>query len=353
MPRTRSLAWAELKIGVLTIVAVTIAALTIFLLTGERGFFWQRYNLKTRFSNVAGLKPGSPVRVAGVEVGSVHAVAIVGEQVEVTFEVNRSYRDRITSASTATLGSVSLLGEAAVDITPSTRGTPIPEWGYVPQGRAAAQLSDITTQAAQGLEELTALVHDARAGRGTVGRLMTDDQLYGELRRFVATANDLTTGLKEGRGSLGRLMSDRATADALQASLQNIEQLTRQLGAGEGSLGKLLKDDSFSRSLTAATANLEAVAGKLNRGEGTAGKLVNDPALFNRLNALSQRIDDLINRLNTLVNHLENGEGTAGQLLKDKQLYENMNKVVTELHTLIRNIEKDPRKYLNVRISIF
>ena len=57
MPRTRSLAWSELKIGVLTIVALVIAAVTIFMLTGGSGFFWQRYTLKTRFANVAGLKP--------------------------------------------------------------------------------------------------------------------------------------------------------------------------------------------------------------------------------------------------------------------------------------------------------
>jgi len=50
MPRTRSLAWSELKIGLLTIIALVIAVATIFLLTGGRGFFWQRYNLKTRFN---------------------------------------------------------------------------------------------------------------------------------------------------------------------------------------------------------------------------------------------------------------------------------------------------------------
>ena len=119
MPRTRSLAWSELKIGVLTIVAIVIAVTTIFLLTGGRGFFWQRYNLKTRFDDVAGLKSGSPVRVAGVEVGTVTSVdEFVGEQIDVTFEVNKSMRERITSRSTAYLGSVSLLGESAVDISP-------------------------------------------------------------------------------------------------------------------------------------------------------------------------------------------------------------------------------------------
>ena len=110
MPRTRSLAWAELKIGVLTIIAIVIAAVTIFMLTGSRGFFWQRYNLKTRFTNVAGLKAGSPVRVAGKEVGLVTAVELAAEDVEVVFEVNEEVQSRITTDSVAKLGSISLAG---------------------------------------------------------------------------------------------------------------------------------------------------------------------------------------------------------------------------------------------------
>src|SRR5262245_26636787 len=125
MPRTRSLVWAELKTGVMTIVAVVIAVTLIFTLTGARGFFWQRYHLKTRFANVAGLNAGSPVRVAGYEVGAVTDVTMVGDQVEVTFEVNQNMRDRITAKSVAKLGSVSLLGESAVDITPASGAPPI------------------------------------------------------------------------------------------------------------------------------------------------------------------------------------------------------------------------------------
>src|SRR5213082_345348 len=131
MPRTRSLAWSELRIGVLTIAAIVIAALLIFSLTGSRGFFWQRYTLKTRFPNAAGLAAGSPVRVAGVQVGSVKGVALAGDQVDVIFDVNKTVRSRITDRSVAFLGSVSLLGTSAVDITPATSGTPIPDYGYV------------------------------------------------------------------------------------------------------------------------------------------------------------------------------------------------------------------------------
>src|ERR1700733_69581 len=140
MPRTRSLAWSELKLGVLTIVAVIIGGVTIVMLTGSRGFFWQQYSLKARFSNVAGLKKGSPVRVAGIAVGTVSDWEFVGDDVDVTIRVNREVRDRITNNSVARLGSISLLGESAVDLTPSTRGTPIPEWGYVPPGHTSAPI---------------------------------------------------------------------------------------------------------------------------------------------------------------------------------------------------------------------
>ena len=346
MPRTRSLAWSELRIGVLTVVALAIAGVLIFSLTGTRGFFWQRYELRTKFPDVAGLTPGSPVRVAGVEVGSVKSVALDGEQVEVGFEVNKDVRDRITDRSVATLGSVSLLGQAAVDIKPATTGTPIPAGGYVPSTKTKGSIADVSESAQSGLEEVTGLVRDIRAGRGTVGKLMTEDQLYTELQRFVASANDVTGAIKSGRGSLARLINDPATVNALNGSLKNLQDMTARINAGEGSLGKLVKDPAFADSLTGATTNLKTLTDRLNSGQGTAGKLLTDSALYDRLNQLSGRLDEVITKLN-------NGEGTVGLLLKDKQLYENMNKTVLDFQALLEAIKKDPKHYLNIKVSIF
>ena len=295
MPRTRSLAWSELKLGVLTITALIIAAITIFLVTGGRGFFWQRYTLKTKFPNVAGLKSGSPVRLAGVEIGSVLDTPFSGEQVDVIFEVNKSYRDRITTMSTTKLGSVSLLGEAAVDITPSSAGTPIPDGGYVPTGKAAAQLSDVTDQASAGIVELSGLIHDLREGHGTAGKLLTDDQLYLNVQQFVSTTNDLVKSIREGRGTLGKLVTDRKTADELDAILVNINRLTTDLNAGQGSMGKLLKDQAFADNLTGVTSSLKDLTDRLSRGEGTAGKFLTDPVALQPVefgDQTSRRPDD-------------------------------------------------------------
>jgi phospholipid/cholesterol/gamma-HCH transport system substrate-binding protein len=58
-------------------------------------------------------------------------------------------------------------------------------------------------------------------------------------------------------------------------------------------------------------------------------------------------------RFDQLLASLNEGQGTAGQLLKDRQLYENMNGAVTDLRTLIADVRKDPKKFLNVKVSIF
>lgn len=346
MPRTRSLAWAQLKIGIVALIAIALAIAMIFLVSGEGGMFWQRYNLKTVFTEIPGLKEGAPVRVAGVEVGSVTALEFIGDRVEVTLQLGKEHQPRVTNTSTATLGSVSLLGEAAVDITASSRGTPIPEWGYVPSARTVGSLSDVTTQATRSLEEATKLIAGIREGRGTVGRLFTDEQLYREINQFVDAAENVARNLSEGRGTIGRLTRDPAAAQALEGSLRNLEVVTGRIRAGEGSLGRLVNDDEFAKSLSATTTNLDAVTGRLSRGEGTAGKLITDEALYNRLNSMADRLDKV-------TANLQQGEGTAGQLLQDKQLYENMNGAVGELRQLVRDIRADPRKYLNVRVSLF
>jgi phospholipid/cholesterol/gamma-HCH transport system substrate-binding protein len=346
MPRTRSLRWSELKIGVLAVVAIFIAAALILALGGEGGFFWQRYNLKVKFSNAGGVQIGSPVRVAGVTVGSVEDIQFVGSDVEMALELNEEMQDKVRTTSRATIGSVSLLGEGAVDITATTSGQPIPEWGYVPSDPPPAQLADVTAQANRGLTELTSLIQDVRAGRGTVGKLMTDEQLYTELRQFTSAARDVTDGLARGRGTLGQLLNNPESARQLEASLKNLTAITNKINAGQGTIGQLMNDPALAKNLTALTSNFESLSSKLNQGQGTMGKLVNEDVLYQRLNAVTANLEQLTARLNQ-------GQGTLGQLMNDKQLYDNMNRTVTEMQSLLADIRKDPKKFLNLRMSIF
>jgi phospholipid/cholesterol/gamma-HCH transport system substrate-binding protein len=346
MPRTRSLKWSELKIGIMAIVALLIAAALILALGGEGGFFWERYNLKVKFSNAGGVQRGSPVRVAGVTVGAVTDLQFSGSDVEMTLELREDMQQRVRTTSRATIGAVSLLGEGAVDISASTTGQPIPEWGYVPSDAPPAQLADVTAQANKGITELTALITDIRAGKGTVGKLMTDEQLYAELRQFTSAARQVTEGLQQGRGTLGQLLNNPESARQLEASLKNLTEITNKINAGQGSIGQLMNDPALAKNLNEVTANFSSLSARLNKGEGTMGQLMTNDALYKRLDAVTTNLELLTAKLNK-------GEGTMGQLMNDKQLYDNLNKTVSEMQALLTDIRRDPKKFLNLRMSIF
>lgn len=346
MARTRSLAWSQLKIGILAVGALVLATMLILAVGGQGGWPWNRYELKTRFTNVQGLKSGAVVRVAGVEVGKVTSVDFVEAEVEVRLEITNAMQERITDQSRAMIGSLSLLGEPIIDITPSSQGRRLVDGDFITSSRSAGQIADVAEGATQSLEQARLLLEDLRAGRGTVGKLFTDDALYRDIQSFVDAAESVAATISRGEGTLGLLARDPAAYRQLNAALTNLQTMTARINAGEGSLGQLLNDDALARSLSATSGSFERISGRLEKGEGTAGKLLTDQQLYDRINALSGRLD-------AVVSTLEKGEGTAGRLLHDAQLYENMNTTINEARALLADIRKDPRRYLNVRVSIF
>jgi phospholipid/cholesterol/gamma-HCH transport system substrate-binding protein len=345
MPRTRSLAWSELKVGIAGVVAILLLVVAIVAVGGEGGYFWQRYALKARFDNVQGLKAGAVVRLSGKEIGTVKSVDFSGSAVDVKFEVVKEVKPLITTESTAEIGSLSLLGEPIIDIRSGRGGTPLNPDDYV-KTTTAKGFADLSAQASTGIDQLNGLIADVRAGKGTLGKIVTDDALYAEMQAFVASAATVTKSIEAGRGTLGGLTKDPAAYNALKASLENLQAMTARINSGQGTLGRLVNDEATGKSLSDALTDARQITGRLSKGEGTAGKLLTDQQLYDRLNSMAGRVDQV-------VSGLEAGRGTAGQLLHDQQLYENMNKTVVELHALLEAIRKDPRKYLQVRVSIF
>ena len=346
MPRTRSLAWAQLRVGLLAIAGLVLAAMFIFMVGGQAGFAWQQYHLKTRFANVQGLKTGAVVRVAGVEVGKVDEIEFVGSEVEVVMAISDRMQKRITTDSRASIGTLSLLGAPVIDINPSGTGVPIGDWGYIRSRRPYGQLAEVAENATRGLEQATALLRDLRQGKGTIGRLFSDDELYRNVSSFVSSAEEVVATLNKAEGTMGKLIEDPEVYETLQRALGNLAEMTDRIKAGEGTVGRLVQHDALSRSLESTVDNLDDVSGKIRRGEGTMGKLANDPSLYTRIDGVSEKLDGLLLQL-------QKGEGTAGRLLQDKQLYENMNGAVSDLRALIADIRREPKKFLNMKMSLF
>src|SRR3972149_3627965 len=152
MPRTRSIAWSQLKLGILGVIAAALAVVIIVAVGGQGGFFWQRYPLKAQFTDAQGLRTGAVVRLAGKDVGQGTAVGFAGPVIEVQFEVSKKVRSLITEQSMASVGSTSLLGESILDLKAARAGAPLADWGYVPTEEAGTP-GDIASGAGRGLRQ--------------------------------------------------------------------------------------------------------------------------------------------------------------------------------------------------------
>src|ERR671913_391056 len=250
MARTHSLAWSQLKIGILVVAALGLATMLILAVGGQGGFAWERYALTTKFNDIAGLKTGAVVRVAGVDVGKVTEIQFTGTEVEVILEVNEAMQERITENSRASIGALSLLGEPLIAISVSGEGRRLVDGDFIPSTRAAAGIADMAAPVSAGVEEATKLIQDIRAGKGTVGKLMTDDAAYREFNALLVSTEGVIAGINRGEGTAGKLLKSDAAYQQFNAALTNMNEITKRIRAGEGSLGKLLADDAMAKSLT-------------------------------------------------------------------------------------------------------
>jgi phospholipid/cholesterol/gamma-HCH transport system substrate-binding protein len=286
--------------------------------------------------------------VGGVEVGTVKDVEFdrAGSgMVEVSMELDRRVEDRVTSASRATIGTLGLLGEKAVDITAAPGGTPLRDQQYI-TAAADDPFKGLLADAGESTQLLKRILARMDAGEGTIGKALRDEELYDRMNDVAVRLQAVMARLESPRGPLGRLVNDERMADQMAASVRSLHAVAARVEAGRGPLGVLTQDDEMAREIKAITRSMDDVARRLRAGEGTMGRLLKDDALYRRLETLAARLD-------TVMGRLEGTQGTAGRLMNDPQLYDNMNAAARDVRGLVSDMRRDPQKYLRVKLSLF
>jgi phospholipid/cholesterol/gamma-HCH transport system substrate-binding protein len=338
----------DLAVGAMFTLALVVLALGIMAVGEDSNFLKEDTEYVTVFPNADGLLVGAPVRMAGVQIGTVASIRLptdpAREGITVRFGVDPSYTERIRDDSKAGLRILQILtGEKFVEVSPgSPTAEPLPPGASIPaeeqreilaQGYAIAEdLTDIThalrdileplqegkgllggmiqdpefgkegLEAMRGsLENLEAITGELRAGRGAMGRLLTDEQLGAKLDDLARAIEELSTfaaELNRGTGALGELMredgaGERAIHDLAEAAA-TLERVATRIESGESAIGSLLAADcaDSGRSLCDTLRNLSEVTGKINRGEGTLGALVNERTLHDSAEEVVAGVND-------------------------------------------------------------
>src|SRR5215472_6377421 len=114
--------WSQLKVGVIAIVALAIAAVFIILLTSKRGLFTPYAELRTFMSDASGLQDGTPVRLNGITIGYLDRLRLTNTSdphrvVEFDMQVQEKYLSAIPTDSVAGIAASNLLGDKFINIT--------------------------------------------------------------------------------------------------------------------------------------------------------------------------------------------------------------------------------------------
>src|SRR5947208_6777181 len=96
MPSQQRVQWAQLKVGILSAVAMVITAVLIFLLTSQSNIITGDFLLRTYMEDSAGMAANAPVRLNGIFAGHIASVKLSGSRdpkrtVEIEMKISRAY----------------------------------------------------------------------------------------------------------------------------------------------------------------------------------------------------------------------------------------------------------------------
>lgn len=274
--------------GLVIFISIVIVLVSIITLAEKRIFFTKDYVIYVKFTDVIGLKDQSPVFMRGYRIGYVKQVEFEQDYVKVRVDINKKYT--IPRDSKFELNTISLLGEKAITIIPGPSPEPL-------------KAHDVTMGENKDImNEMKKILADVRTN-------MDQGEMNVRLRQLSESVNYL-------HAILGKLNTQVAKLDVDKYNAQ-----IRSLGDAGAGVTHFVQQNADS--VTSALGKLSRAADEL--------------ALF------SKQASRLTSRLNE-------GEGSAGELLTKKEYIQNLNEAITEIRMLVDDLQKNPKKYINVSV---
>ena len=326
MKRSDNLRWSQVKTGLFILFAILLFCGGVLMMGDKTKMFIPKGTLSLLMSDVAGLKVGAPVWLAGVDVGLVTEIGFenprANNQVEVVLQISTSALKKIGSDSKITIKTRGLMGEKYVDITPSQSYSDQPPTRLY--GENVPRLDDVMQKAGTTFAKLNSIIEKVEKGEGTLGKLTTDKKLYDNLATLSLELKVLADTVNSGEGTLGRLVRDRELYEKLVKVADK---------------SSLVADDmrELKKSLTAK--------------DTTMGRLLTDDELYARGVTLMTRADSAVKSFEDVALKMQTTDGTAGRLLNDQEAYDKMVKMLESVDALLKDIKENPKRY--VKLSIF
>ncbi len=301
----------EAKIGIIITIAIAVTIWGLNFLKG-RNILKGENTYYAIFEDIGGLEKNSKIFINGYQVGQVGEIFFTGDgsgDLTVLLGIEKAFK--IPLNSEAVLFDADLLGSKAIMIR--------------------LKESDRFHEPGD-----TLLCH---IQYGLTARLEQ------QLLPIKEKAEGLIVTLDSFMSSMNYVF-DENTSVMLQASIQNLESST------EG-VNNLLSDQG---KLTSMIGHMEAITLNLkNHNEQLASAMSNiesitDSIASSELKSTISNTNETLAETHLILEKVNQGEGTLGMLVNNDSLYQNLNSLSRELDLLLKDLQENPKKYINVSV---
>lgn len=339
----------DLSVGIVVALAAVVFAAGIFSIGSESRLWTRKVPYKLRLPNTGGLNVGSPVTLAGVQVGTVTDINLPSDpnrlEIDVDFSVDAAVQKRIREDTTATLKILTMLaGDKYLELTPGSPKEPVlPPGSYVrvPQAVSFDQMQELGANIAEDLKSVTTSLSTILAqiqDRNTfLGQIFFDPDFgkksLANIRESLQSTRDLLHAVANGKGLASRVINDQKFADdmisKMQDTMDRMDALMVRLGDQQGTLMKAMAPDGpvqgILDNLQSSTASMARITDRIDSGEGIAGRLLKEDRssgeILDNMRQASRDLRDVMSKINS-------GEGTAGAFVNDPTMYQDLRDVL-------------------------
>jgi phospholipid/cholesterol/gamma-HCH transport system substrate-binding protein len=336
------------KVGIFVLAALVLGGLAVFLIGENRQVWDPKVSYQAAFADVAGLKPGAPVRMGGVDIGTVTGVGHKSDpqdaRIYVSVSVVRRETGRIREDTVAKVVNKGLLGDKMIELTVDGKlaslapGSTLKTEEPLDLTKYIAKLEDIANKAGKAVDNIE---------QGT--RTLSDPQFSEDVKVSVRSLREIFEGIARNDSIVHRALMDPHEGQKFDHMLSNLEgatadfhDVTKHLREGPGIAHAVVYDGEMSSHAAGSMAEIHKDLEAIRQGNGLVHGLIYGDTdtnhVMGNVNAMS---DDL----REIVHNMKQGKGTLGALLVDPSVYE-------DIRGVVGNVERNQVLRALVRYSI-
>lgn len=289
----------EAKVGIFVLIAV-LGLVYLSVRINRHGFTLKgTKTLYMNFDSASSVIKQTPVEYAGIRVGYVESVDLVGGRARVTVRIDPDvpvYQDSYIGLSNR-----GILGEKIISISGGGREPLLPNGATVEAQGGAGGFDEAFknfNEIAQSIKELIKGGDGKPSLRDIISNVtdLSEDlrtlvrSNRKDLNDIVKNVHDFTQMLND--GDLKQIIVNlKATSENLKTFVKDTDPELRDVVKDfKGVMTKI--DDTVS--------SLNRIVAKVERGEGTVGKLLSDDSTANKLNDTLDGVNDFVSRMRRL-----------------------------------------------------